>query len=336
MLPILLRGQERPLTKIKYNREGDLLFSASKDKLANVWYSHNGERIGTFDGHNGTIWDLDVDYHSKRLLTASGDGCCFLWEVMTGKNLFKWDMVVPVLSVAWAMGDQQALIVTDSRMGRKSSIHIVKIAEDSTQQTADAELIIAIPDDMSKVTIATWGDLNAFIVAGHENGTISIWDPVTGALIESVTNHTGRVQDLQMSKDKTFFVTASKDNTAHIYDSATRKHLKTFKTDRPVNSASPSPIRNHLVIGGGQDAMGVTTTSARQGKFEARIFHLVFEEEIARIKGHFGPINTLAFHPEGRGFASGGEDGYIRLHHFDPSYFKFKYDGESLRNTDGR
>ena len=43
-----------------------------------------------------------------------------------------------------------------------------------------------------------------------------------------------------------------------------------------------------------------------------RFYHLVFEEEFGRVKGHFGPINSLAFHPDGRGYASGGEDGYVR------------------------
>lgn len=50
---------------------------------------------------------------------------------------------------------------------------------------------------------------------------------------------------------------------------------------------------------------------------------MVYGEEIGRVKGHFGPINTLAFYPNGKGYASGGEDGYVRLHHFDPSYFEF-------------
>jgi translation initiation factor 3 subunit I len=38
--------------------------------------------------------------------------------------------------------------------------------------------------------------------------------------------------------------------------------------------------------------MQVTTTSLRQGKFETRFWHKVFEEEVGRVKGHFGPINT--------------------------------------------
>ena len=51
MKPISLHGHERSITQIVYNREGDLLFSSAKDQNPNVWYSINGERLGTYDGH---------------------------------------------------------------------------------------------------------------------------------------------------------------------------------------------------------------------------------------------------------------------------------------------
>ena len=55
-----------------------------------------------------------------------------------------------------------------------------------------------------------------------------------------------------------------------------------------------------VVLGGGQEAMDVTTTTTKAGKFDARFYHLVYEEEIGRVKGHFGPINSLRFHPDGK------------------------------------
>jgi len=50
----------------------------------------------------------------------------------------------------------------------------------------------------------------------------------------------------------------------------------------------------------------------------------VYEEEFGTVKGHFGPINALAIDPNGRCYASGAEDGYIRLHYFDKSYLDMK------------
>lgn len=51
MKPISLHGHEKSITQICYNREGDLLFSCAKDRHPTVWYSVNGERLGTYDGH---------------------------------------------------------------------------------------------------------------------------------------------------------------------------------------------------------------------------------------------------------------------------------------------
>ncbi|EEE68313.1 hypothetical protein OsJ_26584 [Oryza sativa Japonica Group] len=53
-----------------------------------------------------------------------------------------------------------------------------------------------------------------------------------------------------------------------------------------------------VVIGGGQDAMNVTMTNCLAGKFEPKFFHKILQEEIG-VKGHFGPINVLAFNPDG-------------------------------------
>ncbi|TPX72760.1 hypothetical protein SpCBS45565_g00153 [Spizellomyces sp. 'palustris'] len=265
---------------------------------------------------------------STRLLTGSADNSCRLWEVQTGRQLFQWNTRTAVRAVQFAQGNRMALYVTDATMGQPSTIWIVPVEEDIENQTDEfiRKIVITGP----KATVASWGDLNKTIYTGHEDGTITIWDAETGETIKSVKSHTESISDMQWSKDYGYFITASKDQTSKIFDGKTLKVMKTYTTERPVNSASLSPIQPHIMLGGGQEAMNVTTTGAKQGKFEVRFFHLPFEEEIGRVKGHFGPINTLAFHPDGRSFASGGEDGFVRLHHFDEDYFTFKYEEETL------
>jgi len=180
----------------------------------------------------------------------------------------------------------------------------------------------------AKVTSAIWSHLDDQIVTGHDNGEICQFDlrmkgndPVNWCSV-----HKKPITDLQTSKDQTMLISSSKDQTARLFDTKTLEHLKTYKSERPVNSASISPIREHIVLGGGEEAMQVTQTLTAQGGFEAKFYHLVFEEEFSRVRGHFGPINSLAFHPNGESFVSGGEDGFVRLNKFDQDYYDFKFD----------
>jgi len=325
MRPIVCRGHTRPLTRVKYNREGDLLFTAGKDGKLNAWYSHNGELLGTYDGNPGVVWDLDVSFDSSLLLSGGAPSTAVLWDVERGTKLFTWQTNSAVRCVQFATGDHMALLVTDSAMGYPCTICVVKIASKENVQDIPAEPLNVIVVEGSKVTTAAWGPLNKHIYTGHDDGVVIMWNPETGEQVKSVKAHTGSITDLQFSADKTYFITSSKDTSAKLHD-LNLAPLKTYKTPRPCNSASLHPFREHVVLGGGQDASQVTTTSNKQGHFEARFFHKIFEQEIGRVKGHFGPINTIAVSPDGKGFTTGGEDGYVRIQHFDPDYFRFKID----------
>ena len=337
MKPLALSGHERSLTQVKYNHDGDLIFSAAKDKVPSVWYSHNGERLGSYEGHRGTVWTVDPRHDSSLLLTGSSDFSAILWDVETGKNLCHLDehAACPVLSsvhsVNWSYSGNQFMMTTGEQSGQKSEIRLFNLQDVRTGgprampfQTLKSSSTAT--NKKQKVTAALWGPLDATVITGHESGEIVKWDVRSGLEISRVQQHTGNINDLQYSADRSMVVAASKDTYCKVFDAEDLSVIQTFRTERPVNSASLSPLKQHIVMGGGQDAMEVTTTSAKVGKFDAAFYHLVYGEEIGRVKGHFGPINTLAFRPDGKQYASGAEDGYIRVHNFDPSYFEFEFE----------
>ncbi|XP_012286705.1 eukaryotic translation initiation factor 3 subunit I [Orussus abietinus] len=325
MKPLMLHGHDRAITTIKYNREGDLLFSASKDKQPNVWYSLNGERLGTFDGHNGSVWCIDVSWDTTKLMSGSGDNTLRIWDCQTGKEIGQMSTKSSVRTCSFSYSGNMAVFSTDKALGQQCEMLMIDTRNvESTIDANDAYFKILMPG--SRVSAILWGALDETIITGHEDGEIIIWDVRTGKKINNMKAHKSQINDMQFNKEGTMFVTASKDHTSKLFDSESLMCVKTYKTERPVNSATISPILDHVVLGGGQDAMDVTTTSTRQGKFDSRFFHLVFEEEFARLKGHFGPINSLAFHPSGRSFSTGGEDGYIRINTFDQSYFDFHFE----------
>ena len=108
----------------------------------------------------------------------------------------------------------------------------------------------------------------------------------TGELIQDVQAHEPDflITDMQMATDRTYFITACKDKTAKILSVDNLKVLKTYTTDTPLNTATITSKKDFVILGGGQEARDVTTTSSRQGKFEARFYHKIFESEIGRVK----------------------------------------------------
>lgn len=326
MKPIMLHGHERSITQIKYNREGDLIFSCAKDAQPNVWYSLNGERLGTFNGHNGAVWCIDVDWNTTKVLTGSADNTCKIWDCETGACLSTLDTNTAVRSCGFSYSANYVMLTTDKTMGFPCEILIYDIRDSSQMLSGDPLQKITIPTSESKITSAVWCGLDEMILTGHENGDCRQYEMKSGEVLNSAKAHSKQINDIQLSKDGLWFITASKDFTAKLFDMDTLDLLKTYKTERPVNSASISPLYDHVVLGGGQEAMSVTTTSTRIGKFDARFFHMVFEEEFGSVKGHFGPINSLSFHPDGKSYSSGGEDGYVRVHYFDQTYLDFRFE----------
>jgi translation initiation factor 3 subunit I len=369
-----LQGHERPITVVKFNYDGDLLFSASKDMIPSVWmidcnatvnastttstttsstaaenHSKYCQRLGTYEGHKGTVWDLDIDRHSRRLLTASADSTCKLWRVDTGECLATYKHYGSVRSVSWAIGGMKFATISDPFMEYAARIRVYNIiplrtpwdlsTDGSTDpalhpdtyssiNTSETVLEVEIPKLAKRVNPVNiyWTHNNKYLLVSFDNGTIRRYDSITGQVVLEKVIHDShkKINRLRFNRQQTLAITSGADFLSHLCDPETWNVIKTYKTDRPVNDAVISEVQDHILLGGGQEAMSVTTTAGKVGKFETRFFHLVYETEFGTVKGHFGPINALDIAPNGRVYASGAEDGYVRLHFFDTSYLQMK------------
>jgi len=321
IFPILLKGHERSITSLKYNSDSDLLFTASKHPSFAVWYADNGERLGTFSGHNGAVWSVDVDRWTDKVISGSADTTAKLWQVETGREIMSWTHKTPVRSVSFGLGDKTFLTVTDQVFGLLPTIYIWDMSTDARLATKPVMEIQGRNE--ARIQQAVWGPNNETVLTACEDGTIRVYDVRTGEQVKVISDHTKAVMQIALSKNGKMFLSASKDGYARLYDTKTYKNMKTYNTGRPVNSVSLSPNEDQqlLILGGGQSADTVTTTRVDSSQFRVRFFHTIFEEEVGSVQGHFGPVNVLSYSPDGKGFASGGEDGYVRLHHFDRNYY---------------
>ena len=91
MKPLVLKGHAMPITDLKFNKDSDLLFSASKDRYITLWSSEYGERIGTY-GHSAAVYSMDIDDTSKYLISSDSTGYVYIWDAGNGKEINKFGL----------------------------------------------------------------------------------------------------------------------------------------------------------------------------------------------------------------------------------------------------
>ncbi|XP_049848382.1 uncharacterized protein LOC126314449 [Schistocerca gregaria] len=328
-MPILvLNGHERPITHVKFNPEGDLLFTCGKSAKSTVcvWFTDTGELAGTYDGHCGTVWNCDVTYNSQYLATASGDNTARIWSVETGKCLATIKLTAPTRAVNWTLDAKRLLVVTDSFVGTGIDPHI-SIYDWSRPSDTPQKLASYAITKKQKFSGVKWGRLDKWIYTSDKCG-LTIFDAKTGNVIKEVCNvHRKEIKEFNFDKEKGFIITASADGTAKLLNANTLEVVKTYEAGRSVNCAVISPTKNHVLLGGGEGTENVTTSNLDTRQFRTRFFHKIYEHEIGSIgssatgsKGHFGPLTTLDISQDGSMFASGSEDSNVRLYYLDQDY----------------
>ena len=96
MQPIYLTGHSRPVRKVMYNFDGDMLFTCSDDGKVCMYSTSDCSRVGVFSVKEA-IKSIDVSKDTKFLLAAATTFGYCIFDVMTGNLLRKFE--IPVLNI---------------------------------------------------------------------------------------------------------------------------------------------------------------------------------------------------------------------------------------------
>jgi translation initiation factor 3 subunit I len=183
MRPYLLKGHERPLTQVKYNREGDLLVSCAKNLQPCLWFADDGSRIGTYEGHNGAVWTCEISWDSSRLITGSADQTVRVWDLPTGQELHQIKMSEPCRATALSIGEDMLAFTTDSFMGSPPQIHLVD-ADLTAPENMSNKPEHTIDCPRGRITRVFFTEFNRVLLTSHDGGFIRRWDVETGKMLE--------------------------------------------------------------------------------------------------------------------------------------------------------
>ena len=140
---------------------------------------------------------------------------------------------------------------------------------------------------------------NGRLLAAGGYQTVGLWNAPTGGLLAKSEGHGDAVKAVAPLNGGDRYVSASLDKTIRVWETATGKLLKTFPTPAAPTALAASGDSKSLAVGYPDGSIQVI--AAEDGK------------EVAKLTGHTGPINRLAFLAQNAKLASTSDDSTARI-----------------------
>jgi len=266
------------------------LTSASKDGQPQLRNGATGDWIGTFQGHKGAVWACVLNDSAFVAATASADFTARVWNAVTGDELHQFPHKHIVRTVAFERG------LTASRLVTAGPERLVRVFNLARPDLPPVEL----PKAPDSVRCVAWsGDNNNLLVSYLDRNGVDVWDLRAGGNIVHTLETKGPVTSIDMPHGGQYVVTADGSDIS-LMDGKTFEAIKTHSVDGyAVESASYCPEKGRFVAGGSD--------------MWVHLYDFDSGQELESGRGHHGPVHCVRFAPGGGTYASGSEDGTIRI-----------------------
>ncbi|PIN03276.1 Serine/threonine kinase receptor-associated protein [Handroanthus impetiginosus] len=288
--PLVCHGHSRPVVDLFYSPitpDGFFLVSASKDSTPMLRNGETGDWIGTFQGHKGAVWSCCLDKCALRAASASADFSAKLWDALTGDVLHSFEHKHIVRACAFS--EDTHLLLTG---GMEKVIRMF----DLNRPDAPPREIEKSPGSVR--TLAWLHSDQTILGSCTDMGGVRLWDVRTGTIVRTLETKSS-VTSAEVSQDGRYITTAD-GSTVKFWDANHFGLVKKYDMPCIVESASLEPKFGNKFIAGGEDMW-------------IHVFDFHTGEEVGCNKGHHGPVHCVRFSPGGESYASGSEDGTIRI-----------------------
>ncbi len=311
------------ITVTKFNNSGSLLYVGdNSSKKINVINTKNWKIIGSYIGHKGVIWDIDISDNDDIMVSGSGDLTLGFWYAKTGENIRMFEplssMSIPVtLSIQKNVLTKYLVVFCKAKTKTgQSCINFYDLDKVVDKSLSDDQVLHKSIKwtDSNDITSIKWIDETKYII-GTSDGRIIIKDFVDEEFIQEKSVHTGAIKTIVFNRTKTGILTSSLDSSAKEIDLTTLEIQGEYKSKVPINSAIYSQKDRTVILGGGIDAMAVALSG--DNDLSIKIFRKKDRKLLKEIKSHFGPIRCLNAQPESKNFVSGGHDGLAKIYLLD-------------------
>ncbi|KAF2317957.1 hypothetical protein GH714_041281 [Hevea brasiliensis] len=315
-VPLVCHGHSRPVVDLFYSPitpDGFFLISASKDSSPMLRNGETGDWIGTFEGHKGAVWSCCLDTNALRAASGSADFTAKVWDALTGDELHSFEHKHIVRACAfseafigysrWYLFIVLNLCDFCGILFYGSGLPSAHWGVEKVLRIFDLSRPDAPPREVDKspgsVRTVAWLHTDQTILSScTDMGGVRLWDVRSGKIVQTLETKSS-VTSAEVSQDGRYITTCD-GSTVKFWDANHFGLVKSYNMPCTVESASLEPKYGNKFIAGGEDMW-------------IHVFDFHTGDEIACNKGHHGPVHCVRFSPGGESYASGSEDGTIRI-----------------------
>ncbi|WP_338248101.1 WD40 repeat domain-containing protein [Dictyobacter halimunensis] len=247
-----------------------------------------------FDQHHQTVRTLTWSPDGRLLASGGNDSKLFVWNV-DGVVLYQHQFSAHVRSLAWSPDGAQ-LLAAVANVVFFFDAHTGKLlAEDGVHHTAS-------------ITSLGWTQetVPRAISAGTDKVTI-VWDGQSHQPLSIFRGHTSSIETLATLS--TTVATASNGGVTRVWSALSGQeiHGYYFQNARPLRAAAFSS-QGILAVSGDDGVISLWGDGRTCQRQVPDAFGVQCLDSAMHLRKHTHPVRALAFSPDGRWLASGGDD----------------------------